>query len=190
MRVIAGTHRRRVLLGPEGDEVTRPITDRVKQSLFDRLTVMGVFDGGTAVDVFAGTGSLGIESLSRGSAHCVFVERDRVALDRLQKNLATLQLADRADVVRADALRTRWFDRLAGHDVPVVFVDPPYALIRDPNTCDEIRGTLTDLAAVASPGAALVVRSETGTDPPAPEGWSTPDTHLYGKMSVHLYRRT
>ena len=72
MRIIAGTHRGRTLLGPEGDDVTRPITDRVKENLFNRLHSLGVIGYGRVLDVFAGTGSMGLEALSRGATHCTF----------------------------------------------------------------------------------------------------------------------
>ncbi|MHC4996742.1 MAG: RsmD family RNA methyltransferase, partial [Planctomycetota bacterium] len=83
MRIIAGDHRGRRLLGPEGKNTTRPITDRVKVSLFDRLAAAGRIEGAVVLDLFSGTGSMGLECLSRGARHVTFVDRDRVALDRL-----------------------------------------------------------------------------------------------------------
>ena len=85
MRIIAGMHRGRKLLAPEGD-VTRPITDRVKQSLFDILSPMR--EEAVVYDCFAGTGSMGLECLSRGAAAVTFFEADRSALSRLKKNSA------------------------------------------------------------------------------------------------------
>ena len=93
MRIIAGTHRGRTLLAPADAETTRPITDRVKENLFNRLHSLGVLGYGRVLDVFCGTGSMGLEALSRGADHCTFVDRDRDAIDRLQQNLDTLGIA-------------------------------------------------------------------------------------------------
>src|SRR3712207_4099367 len=105
MRIIAGEFRGRKLLPPEGD-VTRPITDRVKQSLFDIVTPL--LPGARVYDCFAGTGSMGLESLSRGAAHAAFFEQDRSAVGRLRRNIQTLGVADRAMVIAQDLFR--WFN--------------------------------------------------------------------------------
>src|SRR5579863_7653017 len=126
MRIIAGEFRGRILLPPEGD-VTRPITDRVKQSLFDILTPD--IEGAIVLDLFAGTGSMGLESLSRGAKHAGFFEADRSALSRLRQNLATLKIDPAQATVHAGDL-FRYFESLATRgDVPakanIVFLDPP-----------------------------------------------------------------
>jgi 16S rRNA (guanine966-N2)-methyltransferase len=129
MRIIAGEFRGRKLLSPAGD-VTRPITDRVKQSLFDILTP--VLPDARVYDCFAGTGSMGLECLSRGAAHATFFEADRSALDRLRKNIAAVGAADRAAVVAGDLFR--WFDAPAPGEFPkadIVFLDPPYRFLRE-----------------------------------------------------------
>src|SRR6266850_7741478 len=99
MRIIAGEFRGRKILPPEG-EVTRPITDRVKQSLFDILSPR--IEGTRVYDLFAGTGSMGLECLSRGAAHATFFEADRSALDRLRKNIATLKLQGQSRIFGGD----------------------------------------------------------------------------------------
>src|SRR5438270_4924082 len=96
MRIISGEFRGRRLLAPEGD-ITRPITDRVKQSMFDILAPS--IAGSTVYDCFAGTGSLGLECLSRGAACAVFFEKDRSALARLQQNIAALDVQGRARII-------------------------------------------------------------------------------------------
>src|SRR6185503_18794260 len=100
MRIIAGRFRSRVLLGPEDERTTRPITDRVKQSLFDILTPL--LPDARVYDCFAGTGSMGLEALSRGAAHATFFEQDRSALTRLRKNIETLGVAGGATVIAQD----------------------------------------------------------------------------------------
>ncbi|HEX2971347.1 MAG TPA: RsmD family RNA methyltransferase, partial [Tepidisphaeraceae bacterium] len=91
MRIIAGEFRGRKLLSPEGD-TTRPITDRVKQSLFDILTPL--LPEAVVYDCFSGTGSMGLEALSRGAAQATFFEADRSALARLRQNIDALKVAD------------------------------------------------------------------------------------------------
>src|SRR5512132_4340090 len=100
MRIIAGQFRGRRLLPPEANDTTRPITDRVKQSLFDIVTPL--LDGARVYDCFAGTGSMGLECLSRGAARATFFEADRSALVGLKKNIETLKVGDRARVVAGD----------------------------------------------------------------------------------------
>lgn len=98
MRVISGEWRGRKLLAPKND-ATRPTADRTRETLFSMLASrLGSFEGLHVADLFAGSGALGIEALSRGAAHCVFGEQDRDAIDALRKNLAALGAAPRADV--------------------------------------------------------------------------------------------
>lgn len=122
LRVIAGTARGRRLIAPEG-RTTRPITDRAKESIFNMIESRAGVAGAVVVDLFAGSGSFGIESLSRGAAHVTFVERDRRALAALTANLETLGFADRATVRRGDVNAV-----VAGlGPVDIAFCDPPYA---------------------------------------------------------------
>ena len=98
MRVISGEWRGRRLLAPKND-ATRPTADRTRETLFSMLASrLGSFEGLHVADLFAGSGALGIEALSRGAAHCLFAEQDRDALDALRNNLATLGATPRADV--------------------------------------------------------------------------------------------
>ena len=98
MRVIAGEWRGRKLLAPKND-ATRPTADRTRETLFSMLTSrVGSFEGLHVADLFAGSGALGIEALSRGAEQCLFVEQDRDAIDVLCKNLGTLGATPRADI--------------------------------------------------------------------------------------------
>ncbi len=103
MRIIAGEFRSRVLLPPEDAATTRPITDRVKQSLFDILTPL--LEDAVVYDCFAGTGSMGLECLSRGATRAHFFEADRSALQRLKKNIASLAVEARSTVVPGDIFK-------------------------------------------------------------------------------------
>jgi 16S rRNA (guanine966-N2)-methyltransferase len=98
MRVISGEWRGRKLFAPKND-ATRPTADRTRETLFSMLTSrVGSFEGLVVADLFAGSGALGIEALSRGAAQCLFAEQDRDALDVLRKNLGSLDAAARADI--------------------------------------------------------------------------------------------
>ncbi len=120
MRIIAGQWRGRPLVTPKGD-TTRPTADRTRETLFSMLTSrLGNFEGLRVADLFAGTGALGLEALSRGAASCIFVEQEKAALDALRANLAKLDI--RADV-RAQSVLTLGPVR---EPCDLLLLDPPY----------------------------------------------------------------
>lgn len=122
MRVIAGTAKGRVLASVPG-ESTRPITDRVKSALFSILASQNQIVGRRYLDLFGGTGAVGIEALSRGAAEVVFCERNRAALRVLQRNLDAVGLAEHGHVVAGDAFAYLARPELAPFDV--IYVAPP-----------------------------------------------------------------
>lgn len=164
------------------------MTDRVRQSLFDRLTVMQML-GGHVLDLFAGTGSLGLESLSRGADHCTFVERDTTARRVLEQNVADLELADQATVLAANALRPAWIDLIDGGPVRLVYCDPPYRDTADAHGATRVARLIDSLAPVVEEDSLLVLRTEARIGPP-PTGpqWQGPESHRYGSMTLHFYR--
>ncbi len=169
MRVIAGELGGRRLVAPSGT-ATRPTSDRVREATFNALESAGAVDGARVLDLFAGSGALGIEALSRGAEHVTFVERDRAALDALRTNLDTLGLgADRARVVVGDA--SAYLD--GRYDL--VLLDPPYAF-------DGWHELLERLDAE-------VVVCEAGTAVGAPAGWRLLRSKGYGSTVVTIYRR-
>ncbi|HZQ85982.1 MAG TPA: RsmD family RNA methyltransferase, partial [Acidimicrobiales bacterium] len=121
MRVVAGAARGRQLRSPEGRAI-RPTSDRAREGIFNSLLSITDLDGAIVLDLFAGTGALGIESLSRGAAAATFVDDDRAAVELVERNLALTGLTG-GTVVRADAVQ---FLRNAPA-VDVAFADPPYA---------------------------------------------------------------
>jgi len=123
VRVVAGSARGRRLVTPAG-AATRPTADRVREATFNALASLDAVDGATVLDLFAGSGAMGIEALSRGAATATFVDRDPRALAAVRANLAATGLADRATVVRAEA--ARWLSLAGRFDVAVL--DPPYAM--------------------------------------------------------------
>lgn len=204
MRIISGIYRHRSLLAPADATTTRPITDRVKQALFDRLWAMELFPSpdeqgsivpdGHGLDIFAGTGSLGLEALSRGAAHVTFIERDRAIRDLLERNIASLGLADQACILSVDACSPAWLASLAHQPIRYVFCDPPYRLMAEPNQATqrllETLGLLTQKPGLLEPGARLVLRTPERVDaPPLAAGWRLDQTVDYGSMRIHYYQR-
>ena len=125
MRVIAGDARGRKLSAPRG-LATRPTLARVRESMFSRLSVRLDFQGLRVLDLFAGTGSLGIEALSRGAGHVTFVESARAALIALRRNLDALGFSGRARVLKNDVIRALEVLAAAGEHFDLVLLDPPY----------------------------------------------------------------
>ncbi len=169
MRVVAGELGGRKLVSPEG-LATRPTTDRVREAVFNALGSAGWLDGALVADLFAGTGAIGIEALSRGAEHCTFVERDRAALAALDENIATLGIEDRTRVIRSDAMQAA-----TTLDVDVLFADPPY----------DFSGWETLLSTVR----ADVVIAESGRAVEAIDGWSVLRARRYGRAWVTFLER-
>src|SRR5215813_9049846 len=122
IEIVAGEFRRRRLKTPAGDK-TRPTSGRVREAWFNILQAS--IPGARVLDLFAGSGALGLEALSRGAVSAEFVERGRPALEALRANIAALGVGDRATVHRGDAVR--FVERLQPGQYDVAFADPPYA---------------------------------------------------------------
>jgi 16S rRNA (guanine(966)-N(2))-methyltransferase RsmD len=173
MRIIGGEFRSRKLLTPRDESVTRPIPDRVKESLFGLLR--GHMEGAAVFDAFAGTGALGLEVLSRGGARCVFVERSREAADILQRNIDSLGVQDRAEVVLGDALGPGALAR-APRPLTLAFFDPPYPVVRDALGWKRVRTQLERVIGLLAPDGFAVLRTphpfliDLREEPVAPEG--------------------
>ena len=132
MRVIAGEFRSRRLKSIPGD-ATRPTPDRLRETLFDILAPR--IEGAVFLDAYAGTGAVGIEALSRGARHAIFLEKDRVAVETIRENLAALKLERRATVVKGAVLLT-----LGRSPAEIVFLDPPYSQEREYTAALELLG--------------------------------------------------
>ncbi len=188
MRIIAGEHRGRRLLGPADASTTRPITDRVKTSLFDSLEAAGRLARAVVLDLFAGTGSMGIECLSRGAKHVTFVERDRVAQERLKKNLAAIGAGPEANLIVGDATSAAILPAL-GEPVTLIFVDPPYAMMSNDKRARPVVKQMRRLADSAAERAVMVLRTDKRTPAPTIEGWAGPTHKTHGSMTLHFYER-
>ena len=127
MRVIAGKFRSRPLASLEG-QGTRPTYDRLKETLFNVLAAAGILEGAELLDLFAGTGSIAVEALSRGAAHVTLVENSRRAVRIINENLKTLNIADEAEVMECDVAEALRRLRQQNRSFDVIFLDPPYEL--------------------------------------------------------------
>lgn len=157
MRIIAGDYRRRTLYSPPG-MTTRPIPDRVKESLFSILGLR--IDGAALLDCFAGSGSIGLEALSRGAASCMFVEKDRHSADTLEKNIDLLgeSCRERATVVRGDALGLSVVARCP-RPLDLAFFDPPYPLVQTRLGWERVVRQCSAVAALLADDGFLMVRT-------------------------------
>ena len=180
MRVITGSAGGRRLLELEGLE-TRPTTDRVKEGVFSALQFD--IEGRRVLDLFAGTGQMGIECLSRGAAFAVFVDRRRDACEVVKKNLALTKLQDRARVVSGDALA---FLAGARESFDLIFLDPPYAS----GLLEEALGRVTAPGFdILNPYGIIVAEHPAGRLLAVPAGYRLQKTYRYGKIAVTLFRR-
>ena len=178
MRIIAGAWRGRPLDAPPG-RGTRPTSDRAREGLFSMLqSRLGSFEDLDVADLFAGTGALGLEALSRGAAHCTFVEKDRGALDILRRNFDRLGAGDRAD------LRAQSAEHAAPPRRPcdLVFMDPPYGSGLAQAALDRIGG-----AAWLAPGAWLSVELH-GELLDLPAGFQVDAERKFGRATLILIR--
>lgn len=197
MRVIAGLYRGRRLVAPDGLR-TRPILDRVKVALFDRLGAMlaepGRLPPVAVLDLFAGGGSLGIEALSRGAASCVFVETDPQALRCLRRNIETLDLGSKAGVIAAPAGSLRK-ESLAGKTeggFDLVFLDPPYPMSVDLSADSPMTRTLANLAEAVPLASSSLLVWRHPIEAPIPSdlvgGWVSLDRRTWGRMAVTMFQ--
>jgi 16S rRNA (guanine966-N2)-methyltransferase len=161
VRIIAGDLGGRRLHGPPG-EGTRPMLDRVREALFS--TIQTRLQEARVLDLFAGTGSLGLEALSRGAAHALFVESGGPVLRILRTNIKELGLEARAQVRQADALATASYEpRGAEPRYELAFYDPPYALVEDGRGRERVLACArTLLASVLVPDGLLVFHAPRG----------------------------
>jgi 16S rRNA (guanine966-N2)-methyltransferase len=175
MRIIAGTHRGRRIAAPKG-ALTRPTGDRVREALFN---LVGPVDGASVLDLYAGSGALGLEALSRGARRCVFVETDAAACAVIRRNLESLGLTgglvDRRDalaVLRAEATARRLHD--------LVLLDPPY------DRWAELEPRLAELLPrVVSDAGMVVVETDARDEPTLPLDQVT--TRRYGSARLTVF---
>jgi len=190
MRIIRGRFGRRKLLSNPGD-TTRPITDKVKESLFEYLE--DELQGARVADIFAGTGTIGLESLSRGANSIVFFERDRKAVELLRKNVATLKVEDETLCWATDVMKTSFRPKNCEGMTPfdIAFFDPPYKMVSDIVPGKLLFKSLERLGRedVTSDDALLVFRTPARAVFQLPDVWQFERKIDYSRMEVHWFRR-
>ncbi len=183
MRIVAGTLRGRPIAAPEGS-ATRPTSDRVREAMFNILAhgIDGfTLDGVRVLDLFAGSGALGFEALSRGAAACIFVEEDAAARGVIRRNIESFALAGRTHIYRRDALRLG--EALPRERSGLMFADPPYA-----------KGIGEKALAAAAAGgwlendAIAVLEERADAVIQWPSGFELLDRRTWGDTAVHFAR--
>ena len=178
MRIVGGAARGRKLVAPEG-EGTRPTADRVRESLFSIL--MRTVPGARVLDLFAGSGALALEAISRGAASAVLVDSDRRAVAAITCNIETASASDVVKLIKSD-----WRAALSGLNGPfdLVFLDPPYAML---SAYAEAAVALRDRGLLAE-GAIIVMEHRSKDAISAPDGFEIYDERRYGEATLAFVR--
>lgn len=179
MRVISGMYKGRILKTVNNLSV-RPVTDRVKQTLFDMLTTRMLMEDATALDLFAGSGALGIEALSRGAAHVTFVESDEEAAQYIERNLQMLGCADQTALIETDALS---FIHRCTDSFDLIFADPPYLFDETPHIPELIFGK-----EILKPGGYLLIEHTTDLKYESTELFHAGPEKRFGRTVVTFLR--
>ena len=188
MRIIAGAKRGMKLLSPKTD-VSRPITDRVKESLFSVLYKYDLPEGKIAADLFSGVGSLGLEALSRGAEFVTFVEKDPKIVAILKKNVEKAEFVPKSKVVKADAFKVGAPVYRQKYDL--IFVDPPYAATRQTGKDSQLGKLLMLLNEQLSTDAVVAVRTEKRIELLEQYGrLKVTERRQWGTMAVTIFHRS
>lgn len=177
MRVITGSARGRTLITLDGGDVVRPTTDRVKEAMFSILQFE--LEGRRVLDLFAGSGQLGIEALSRGAEKCTFIDSDMKAVEVIQKNLEHTRLKEKSIVLKADSLS---YIRTTSDIYDIVIIDPPYGT-------GQLQKALALLDGRVAAGGVVVCEMPYGEElPEASGGLTLFKRYKYGKTELAVYR--
>lgn len=185
MRIVAGKWRGRTLVAPRGRS-TRPTSDRVREALFDVLTArLGPsLQGAVVLDLYAGTGALGLEAISRGAGRAVLVERDDTALRALDANVTALGAQDAVSIVAGDVAGAGLDRALALGPFTLLLLDPPYRI-----EASDVASALERCDSVLSPRALVAWEHAAFGRILAPAGWELSRTYRYGDSAVSILHR-
>ncbi|MEL7490501.1 MAG: 16S rRNA (guanine(966)-N(2))-methyltransferase RsmD [Pseudomonadota bacterium] len=186
MRIVGGELRGRKIIAPKGD-TSRPTTDRNRESLFNILASQKpeLFKGARVIDLFAGSGALGLEAISRGAAFALFVETDAAARGAIRENIDTLGLFGRTRLHRRSATSLGARPASAGEPFDVAFLDPPYRNNFAPLALQEL-----DKGGWLRSGATIIIEQSKDEEPPEVEKYVCSDNRLYGgsQLSFFIYQ--
>ena len=176
MRVVAGKYGGRRILAPKGRS-TRPTADRVRESLFSRL---GDLEGCSVLDLFAGSGSLGLEALSRGAKSAVFIDQASTAITAVRANINSLKLGDRCQVIKGAAKVELQRLQAAGVSFHLVFLDPPYG-------AELSLDALVGVRPLLEVGGEAILESSAAEDLVKVPGFRVLDERSYGQTRITRY---
>lgn len=185
LRITGGTARGTKLYTVPSDDV-RPALARLRISLFEILRPR--LDGARAIDLFAGTGSLGFEAISRGAAGCVFFDNDPRCIEALRRNVEKLRVGPKAEIVEGSAMDAPRHLKRGDRRHDIVFVDPPYAFYDDPKLAADLEAAVADLKGLLNPDALVLVEHRTVQK--RPETWAgfrRVDERVYGGTTLTFY---
>ncbi|MHC4536262.1 MAG: 16S rRNA (guanine(966)-N(2))-methyltransferase RsmD [Planctomycetota bacterium] len=190
MRIIAGSKRGMKLFSPK-TQVSRPVTDRVKESLFSVIYKYDLPNGAIVADLFSGVGSLGLEALSRKARFVTFVENDPKIISVLKRNIEKADFVNESEIIRANAFE---FGVLLNPDrqkYDLVFVDPPYAASMDAQAGSPLSGLLDSLGKQVASDAVVVVRTNRKVSLLEQYGeFRVIDKRRWGTMAVTIFQKT
>ena len=190
MRIIAGQRRGLKLLPPPGRD-TRPITDRVKESLFNILTNHGLPEGAVVADLFCGTGSMGLEAVSRGAAWVTFFDKDRRVIEILKKNIARAAFGDRCKAIAANIFAVGAAPDTERGLYDLVFVDPPYKMSDNAEAGSRVAALMELIAEQVNPDAMVILRThEDALTEDAYGQLAVVDSRCWGTMKLRFYRKS
>lgn len=184
MRIVAGSAKGRVLAAPKSDEVIRPTADRVRETIFNVLGQR--CDGLSVLDLFAGTGALGLEAVSRGAIEAVLVDRGLEALELCRQNVATLEFEDRVEIIRSSALEAIAALGRKKRVFELVFSDPPYALTAGLSVLE----ALGQAKIVSAGGVAVIEHGKNEQLPERVGDFVRIDKRDFGTAIVTMFRLT
>ncbi len=175
VRIIAGQLGGRIIDGSSSDK-THPMSERIRNAMFNKIADEVV--GAKVLDAFAGSGSLGLEALSRGAHSAVFVDRDRIAQKIIEKNIFTLKVDDRSQLIKANV--SSWMNTTE-EQFDIIFADPPY---HDPQL-----STVTKLFRLLKPNGLMVLSYPGKGERPSETGVVVVDNRSYGNAALAYYRK-
>lgn len=178
-RIIAGEHGGRRLATPTGDR-TRPTSDRVREALFGALTARGDLTDQAVLDLYAGSGAIGLEAVSRGAGAALLIESHPATARVIKRNIAALRVEDRAEVLAASLPQA--LNRAAPRRFDVVYIDPPYDLPQRELT--EVLSALSTGDWLAEDADVIVERSSRSDEPDWPDGLATVRSRRYGESTL------
>ncbi|MCF6147380.1 MAG: 16S rRNA (guanine(966)-N(2))-methyltransferase RsmD [Candidatus Kuenenia sp.] len=191
MRVIAGSVRGVLLYSPKGSK-TRPMSDNVKESLFNILA--HIIPGSNVLDLYAGTGSVGIEALSRGAKFCLFAENDKFAIQTIKKNITVTKLLNYSKIIKCDVLKLIPFLEQNTNGINIVFACPPYPLIDKYSYREKLLIFLSSLYErniVCSEGVIVFQHRKTLLEiPPQALFLTLYDTRIYRETQLSFFKKT